>query len=65
MKKGKLLDSVVVFAPSEIVTGTAIKSVKKGRNYRLGVAGKISYFSLAEKNHQRLSNMPKKRGGRA
>jgi alcohol dehydrogenase, propanol-preferring len=44
----KLLDSAIVFAPSEEVIGTAIKSVKKGGIIIIGVAGSIPYFSFAE-----------------
>jgi propanol-preferring alcohol dehydrogenase len=44
----KLLDSAIVFAPSEEVIGTAIKSVKKGGIIVVGVAGNIPYFSFAE-----------------
>jgi propanol-preferring alcohol dehydrogenase len=42
------LDSAIVFAPSEEVIGTAIKSVKKGGIIVVGVAGNIPYFSFAE-----------------
>jgi propanol-preferring alcohol dehydrogenase len=45
---GRLLDSAVVFAPSEEVIGTAIKSVKKGGIIVIGVAGNIPHFSFAE-----------------
>jgi propanol-preferring alcohol dehydrogenase len=44
----KLLDSAIVFAPSEEVIGTAIKSVKKCGIIIIGVAGSIPYFSFAE-----------------
>ena len=44
----KLLDSTIVFAPSEEVIGTAIKSVKKDGIIIIGVAGSIPYFSFAE-----------------
>ncbi|HKG87742.1 MAG TPA: zinc-binding dehydrogenase [Nitrososphaeraceae archaeon] len=46
--EGKLLDSAIVFAPSEEVIATAIKSVKKGGIIIVGVAGNIPYFSFAE-----------------
>ena len=46
--EGKLLDSAIVFAPSEEVVATAIKSVKKGGIIVVGVAGNIPYFSFAE-----------------
>jgi alcohol dehydrogenase, propanol-preferring len=46
--EGKLLDSAIVFAPSEEVIATAIKSVKKGGIIVVGVAGNIPYFSYTE-----------------
>jgi propanol-preferring alcohol dehydrogenase len=45
---GKLLDTAIVFAPSEGVIDTAIKSVKKGGIIVIGVVGSVPYFSFAE-----------------
>ena len=45
----KLLDSTIVFAPSEEVIGTAIKSVKKDGIIIIGVAGSIHISHLLRK----------------
>jgi alcohol dehydrogenase, propanol-preferring len=43
-----LLDAAIVFAPADIVTDTAIKSVKKGGLVVIGTIGKISNFVAFE-----------------
>jgi len=43
-----LLDSAIVFAPSENVTDTAIKSVKKGGIVVIGTFGNIPNFDVTE-----------------
>ena len=45
---GKLLDSAIVFAPSDEAIDTAIKSVKKGGVIVVGVFGKIPTFYFNE-----------------
>jgi propanol-preferring alcohol dehydrogenase len=43
-----LLDSAIVFAPSESVTDTAIKSVKKGGLVVIGTFGDIPNFDVTQ-----------------
>jgi len=43
-----LLDAAIVFAPADLVTDTAIKSVKKGGLVVIGTIGKISNFVAFE-----------------
>ncbi len=43
-QKVGLLDAAIVFAPSDIVTNTAIKAVKKGGLVVIGTIGKITDF---------------------
>jgi propanol-preferring alcohol dehydrogenase len=43
-----LLDAAIVFAPADIVTDTAIQSVKKGGLVVIGTVGKISNFVAFE-----------------
>ncbi|AFU57428.1 NAD-dependent alcohol dehydrogenase [Candidatus Nitrososphaera gargensis Ga9.2] len=47
-EEGGLLDSAIVFAPSDKVIDTAIKSVKKGGTIVLGVLGNVSDFPTFE-----------------
>ena len=47
-KEEGLLDSAIVFAPSDRVIDTAIKSVKKGGTVVLGVLGNVSDFPTFE-----------------
>ena len=58
----KLLDSTIVFSPSEEVIGTAIKSVKKDSIIIIGVAGSIPYFSFAEEKDIKGSVMGSRHG---
>lgn len=43
-----LLDSAIVFAPSDSVTDTAIKAVKKGGTVVIGVFGNMPNFMAAD-----------------
>ena len=43
-----MLDAAIVFAPADIVTDTAIQSVKKGGLVVIGTVGKISNFVAFE-----------------
>ena len=45
-----LLDSAIVFAPSDSVINAAIRSVKKGGIVVLGVRGNVANFPTFEKN---------------
>lgn len=45
---GRLLDSAIVFAPSEAAIDAAVKSVKKGGTVVVGVVGNIPSFSAFE-----------------
>ena len=47
-KEEGLLDSAIVFAPSDNVIDTAIKSVKKGGTIVLGVLGNVTNFPTFE-----------------
>ena len=47
-EEGGLLDSALVFAPSDSVIETAIKSVKKGGTIVLGVLGNVMDFPTFE-----------------
>src|SRR5437867_13215982 len=47
-KEEGLLDSAIVFAPSDSVIDTAIKSVKKGGTVVLGVLGNVTNFPTFE-----------------
>ena len=47
-EKHGLLDAAIVFAPSDVVTDTAIKSVKKGGTIVLATIGKNPSFSAFE-----------------
>lgn len=47
-EEGGLLDSAVVFAPSDQVIDTAIKSVKKGETIVIGVLGSVRNFPTFE-----------------
>lgn len=47
-EEGALLDSAIVFAPSEEVIGTAIKAVRKGGIIVIGVFGDIPNFLFHE-----------------
>ena len=47
-EEGRLLDSAIVFAPSEKAIDAAIKSVKKGGTVVVGVVGDIPSFSAFE-----------------
>ena len=59
------LDAAIVFAPADIVTDTAIKSVKKGGLVVLATIGKIlNFVAFEEKTIRGTSNWFKKRYGR-
>lgn len=47
-EEGGLLDSAIVFAPSERAIDAAVKSVKKGGLVVVGVVGQIPHFSAFE-----------------
>jgi propanol-preferring alcohol dehydrogenase len=47
-EEGRLLDSAIVFAPSEKAIDAAVKSVKKGGTIVVGVVGDIPSFSAFE-----------------